>query len=114
MLPSFVDESVQRPEVQALIRKVDVREAEVPPIGPREWAFAYAVLDVDAGGQVFRERVDIPRGDCRNPLTDADVDLKFIRAVEFSRSGWDAKALLEEIRAIPSRAKLDGFRNITA
>jgi 2-methylcitrate dehydratase PrpD len=113
MLPSFVDEAVQRPEIQALIRKVEVREAEVPPIGAREWEFAYAVLDVSAGGHLYRERVDIPRGDCRNPLTGDDVDLKFVRAVEFSKSGWDAKALLDEVKAIPMRAKLDGFAHMT-
>jgi 2-methylcitrate dehydratase PrpD len=113
-LPSFVDASVQRPEVQSLIRKVELRESPIPPMGPPEWEFAYSVLEATAGGKVFRERVDIPRGDCRNPLSDEELDQKFESAVEFAGAGWNAKALREEIEAIPARAKLDGFSYLTA
>lgn len=113
-LPSFIDSAVQRAEIQELIRKIDVRESPTPPIGPPEWEFAYSVLEVKAGGQVMRERVDIPRGDCRNPLTDGELDHKFLSAVEFAGAGWNGKALLDEVKAIPSRTKLDGFAHITA
>jgi len=112
-LMSFVDEAVRRPQIQALIRKVEVRESPTPPIGKPEWDFAYSVLEVKAGGNVYRERVDIPRGDCRMPLTDDELDLKFLRAVQYARAPWDAKALLDEVMALPSRAKLDGFAHIT-
>ena len=54
------------------------------------------MVEVSAGGQVFRERVDIPRGDCRNPLTDDELDQKFVSAVEFAGTGWNAQALLAD------------------
>ena len=113
-LSSFVDSAVQRATIQELIRKIDVRESPTPPMGPPEWEFAYSVLEVKAGGEVMRERVDIPRGDCRNPLSDDDLDHKFMNAVEFAGAGWNGKALLDEVKAIPSRTKLDGFAHITA
>lgn len=113
-LPSFVDGAVQRSGVQALMRKIELREAQIPPIGSPEWEFAYSVLEVSAGGQVFRERVDIPRGDCRNPLNDEELAQKFVGAVEFADAGWDANALLEQVRSIPTRAKLDGFTHLAA
>ena len=113
-LRSFIDSAVQRPKIQELIRKIDVRESPTPPIGPPEWEFAYSVLEVKAGGEVLRERVDIPRGDCRNPLTDDELDRKFRSAVEFAGAGWNGEALLDEVKALPSRAKLDGFAHVTA
>jgi 2-methylcitrate dehydratase PrpD len=113
-LSSFVDSAVQRATIQELIRKIDVRESPTPPMGPPEWEFAYSVLEVKAGGEVIRERVDIPRGDCRNPLSDDDLDHKFMNAVEFAGAGWNGNALLDEVKAIPSRTKLDGFAHITA
>jgi 2-methylcitrate dehydratase PrpD len=112
-LDSFVDASVQRPEVQALIRKVELRESPTPPMGPPAWEFAYSVLEAKADGKVFRERVDVPRGDCRNPLSGDELDQKFESAVEFAAAGWDAKALLDEIKAIPERARLDGYTHLT-
>jgi 2-methylcitrate dehydratase PrpD len=112
-LLSFMDGAVQRPRIQELVRKIEVRESPVPPIGRPEWEFSYSVLEVKIGDRVVRERVDIPRGDCRNPLSDDELDLKFVRAVEYAGAGWDAKALLNEVKALPSRAKLDGFMHIT-
>ena len=112
-LLSFMDEAVQRPKIQELIRKIEVRESPTPPIGKPEWEFAYSVLEVKVGDQVYRERVDIPNGDCRKPLSDDELDLKFVRAVEYAGAGWDAKALLDEVKALPSREKLDGFAHLT-
>jgi hypothetical protein len=33
-------------------------------------------------------------------LTDAELDAKFRDCVDFSRSGWDADALLRHLRAL--------------
>ncbi|MBN8478514.1 MAG: MmgE/PrpD family protein [Burkholderiales bacterium] len=112
-LLSFRDPAVQRPAVQDLIRRIEVRESANPPLGDRSWDFAYAVLEVTSGGRVWRERVDVPRGDCRLPLTDAELDAKFLHAVEFSGSGWNGPALLREIRALPERRALGGFAAMT-
>ncbi len=111
-LRAFVDEAVQRPEIQALIRKVDLRESPTPPTGKPEWEFAYSVVEVKARGEIHRERVDIPRGDCRNPLTDDELDAKFLAAVDFAGVPWDARALLEEVKALPARERLGAFSHI--
>jgi 2-methylcitrate dehydratase PrpD len=111
-LLSFMDDAVQRPAIQQLIRKIEVCEQQVPPIGKPEWDFAYSVLEVKAGGKIYRERVDIPHGDCRRPLGEDELDLKFVNAVNYAGNGWDAHALLAEIRNLPAREKLNGFANI--
>lgn len=113
-LRSFEDAAVQRPAVQALVRKVEPRESATPPIGAPDWDFAYSVLDVRAGGQLYRERVDVPRGDCRNPLGDDELDQKFLQAVDYAGTGWNGAALLREVRAIASRPRLDGFAHLVA
>jgi len=113
-LLSFTDDAVQRPKIQELIRKIEVRESPIPPIGKAEWEFSYAVLEVKVGEQIYRERTDIPRGDCRSPLSDEELDLKFLGAVEYSGTGWNAKALLDEVKALPTRKKLGGFAHITS
>ncbi|MFO1282372.1 MAG: MmgE/PrpD family protein [Burkholderiales bacterium] len=112
-LMSFRDDAVRRPRIQELVRRVELRESPVPPIGDRSWDFAYAVLEVAAGGRVYRERVDVPRGDCRRPLGEDELDAKFLRAVEYSGAGWNAQALLRDIRGLPARARLDGFASLT-
>ncbi|HEY2593077.1 MAG TPA: MmgE/PrpD family protein, partial [Chloroflexota bacterium] len=100
-LSTFSDEAVCRSSAQDLLSRVTIREAKVPPFGAQEFDHAYATLDVALrDGSRLRQRCDIPAGDARAPLTDAELDAKFRDCVAFSESGWDADALLSRLWAL--------------
>jgi 2-methylcitrate dehydratase PrpD len=106
-LSTFTDDAVGRPDHQDLLRRVELRESEVPPFGPASFEHAYAAVEVTLGdGSVVRERCDIPRGDARMPLDDADVEAKFRDCLAFAESGWDAAALLGELRSLESAPRV--------
>ena len=97
-LSTFLDASVQRPEAQNLLTRVTRHESAVPPEGPKDWEFAYAVVEIETKtGDVTRHRTDVPRGDCRAPLDQAALETKFRDCVHFSSTGWNADHLLETL-----------------
>jgi 2-methylcitrate dehydratase PrpD len=100
-LRSFTDEAVQRPAAQSLLTRVALHETDTPPFGQPSYDHAYATLEVTlADGTVRRERCDVPRGDARMPLSDAELDQKFRDCLAFAGSEWDADDLLGRLRAI--------------
>lgn len=108
-LDTFTDVAVQRPQAQSLLRQVELAEAAVPPLGSPSWEQAYAVLELEHGGQLLRERVDVPRGDARQPLTRGELEAKFRDCLAYAQVGWDVEALLAELKRLPQRQHLDGF-----
>lgn len=75
---AFTDDAVARDEAQELLRKVELRTAEVPPIGPAEWDWSYAVVAVTLkDGRRLENRVDKPRGNALRPLTEHELRMKF-------------------------------------
>jgi 2-methylcitrate dehydratase PrpD len=113
-LDSFSDDAVRRPVVQELLRRVEVVESPDPPFGGESYEFAYATLEVHAGADVERERVDVPRGDARAPLTRAEIDEKLRDCAAYGGLEGDAEALLAELRALPQIERLSGFARLGA
>lgn len=74
-LATFSDEAVARPEAQALIPKVNVREDANVKAGP-DGGFAEVTVRL-AGGQEYARRVDNPRGDPTDPLSWAELVDKY-------------------------------------
>lgn len=74
-LNSFSDEAVQRPQAQDLLRRVEMveegEEREGPIVGT-----ATVTLSLDDGSR-HRQRVDIPRGDPRAPVTWDELAAKY-------------------------------------
>jgi 2-methylcitrate dehydratase PrpD len=108
-LASFTDAAVLRPEAQQLLRKVELRDAATPPFGEESFDYAYSAVEVATASGVYRERVDVPRGDARLPLTDAELDDKFRDCVAYSGSGWDADGILAALRQLPGTSRTGGF-----
>jgi len=107
-LESFTDAAVRRPQAQQLIEGVTWAVAEVPPVGDQHWEQAYSVVEVTTvDGAVHRFRTDVPRGDTRAPLTEAELTAKFESCVSFSGLGWDAAALREQLWRLPEAAAVD-------
>jgi 2-methylcitrate dehydratase PrpD len=77
-LTVFTDESVNRPDAQQLIEKVELRTAETPPQGRPDWEWGYAVVTVETtDGRQLSRRVDKPRGHASRPLAEPDLRTKF-------------------------------------
>jgi 2-methylcitrate dehydratase PrpD len=98
-LASFTDAAIQRDDAQQLLRRVSVEERAAPPFGAADFEHAYATVELElANGSTLRERCDVPRGDGRAPLSDAEIEAKFRDCLEFAHSQWDAEALLSHLR----------------
>ena len=98
-LSTFADAAVVRAAAQELLSRVNIAMRQVPPFGPAEFDHAYAALEVTLrDGSTLRERCDIPNGDARAPLTDAELDAKFRDCLDFAQSEWDTDKLLSRLR----------------
>lgn len=113
-LSSFTDAAVRRPEAQRLLRKVAITGSATPPFGDATFGWGYSVVAVHTGDGVVHERVDVPRGDARLPLSDEELDAKFRDCVGFAGGNVDGEALLAEVRALGEAPSLDGFRSLPA
>jgi 2-methylcitrate dehydratase PrpD len=97
-LSTFTDASVNRAAAQDLLQRVTIEESSVPPFGEPRFEHAYATLEVTlTSGQTLRNRCDIPRGDARDPLTDAELETKFRDCLAFAESDWNPDALLTQL-----------------
>jgi 2-methylcitrate dehydratase PrpD len=88
-LQSFTDEAVRRPEVQALLRKVEIGEdgGELRPLR--------AAVEIElSGGRRLARKLDRLPGSPEQPLSDADVEQKFRSCAAFSGLEFDTDGFL--------------------
>ena len=97
-LSSFDDHAVQRPEVQAFMSRVKVREGE-PPMFPR-WAELRVVL---RDARVLTKRIDHLRGSKERPLSDAELVAKGVDCCAFGGSPIDATILANACFNLPQQ-----------
>ena len=74
--PMFVPATLDRPDVRALIERIDARlddECERIYPGIRSGAAEIRLRD----GTLLAKRVLEPKGEVKNPMTDADLEAKF-------------------------------------
>ena len=100
-LAAFTDDRVADPALTALLTRVVVRGERTPPGRDDLAGSPYAALRVALrDGRTASELVLITRGDARNPLTDAEVDHKFLAAL--AEGGYpraQAESLLAALHA---------------
>ena len=113
-LADFSDEAVHDPGVRSLMDAVVVREG-VDPDDPASTE-PFTVLTVRTGdGGTRTRRVDVSRGDSRNPLTPAELEDKAVDA--FASVGWTpgrTRALLSDVTARWRGGDLAGLQNVLA
>ncbi len=97
-LTSFEDSAVQRPEVQAFLSRVTVREGAAPMF-PR-WASLRIVL---RNGQVLTKRIDQLRGSKELPLSDAELIAKGVDCCAYGRPSVDAERLAHACFSLPQQ-----------
>ena len=104
-IEAFTEEAIRDERVKALARLVS---ADVDPaLGPgtRE---SPAVLKVTlSDGQTLEQRVDFQTGSIQKPMTQAQVEDKFIDCATQSLSAETARKILAVLNALPGRSSLD-------
>ncbi|WP_433296380.1 hypothetical protein ACQPZQ_15925 [Pseudonocardia sp. CA-142604] len=109
-LRTFTDESVTRPEVHRLVKRVEVTESAIPPVGPADWKFSYAAVEVQTENRgTLSERANVPRGDHRAPLTRDELEAKFRDARGLLRQRLGRDALLTRLRNIDTTSRFTGL-----
>lgn len=116
-LDAFSDERVRADGTTSLLERVDVREAPAPADHPEIEGQLYSqVAVIGTDGTRIERTVTISRGDSRNPLTDDEVDAKFLACLEVA--GWSSErsaTLLGDLHALAHGGELqpvqDAFRN---
>lgn len=72
----FTDEKIMDPVIRAQLEKVEViADPEIEKLFPELQRAAVRIETVD--GEAFETSIDYPKGDPRNPLTDAEIEGKF-------------------------------------
>jgi 2-methylcitrate dehydratase len=72
----FTEAKIMDPQIRAQLRKVEVvADPEIESLFP---ALQRVAVEVTTGdGRSYEKRLDYPKGDPRNPLTDGEVEAKF-------------------------------------
>jgi 2-methylcitrate dehydratase len=101
----FTMQKLMDPVIRAQLKKVEVlADPEIEKVFP---ALQRVVVNISTiNGQTFTEQLDYPKGDPRNPLTDAEIEEKFSALAEGILSAAAQKKLkdaiwnLEKINAV--------------
>src|SRR5690348_5059143 len=92
----FTMEKIMDPNIRAQLKKVEVvADPEIEKVFP---ALQRAIVHIDTtDGRSFEKQLDYPKGDPRNPLTDAELEEKFSALAEGVLSGNAQKKLKKAI-----------------
>lgn len=103
-LGSFADEVAVDPAVVERMSRVTVATAPAPEDRPDLSGEPYSDVRIaKLDGTVIRRVIAVTRGDARNPLTDEQIDAKFLACA--AAAGWaaqDAQTLLACLRILPT------------
>lgn len=113
-LGDFTDAGFGRTRIRDLAAKVSIAEASAPPIGTPEFKGGFAVVTITGrDGVCVRERVDITRGDGRDPLSTGDLEDKF---ADCCRTGGYAEdrigPLFTALLTLPSAASYSDLADL--
>lgn len=100
-LGHFTQEAVARGDVQSLLRRVGYRIPDDWQKGAGPWKLGSARVEVLLkDGTVRRGETTVPRGDCSNPLSDDELEAKFLECAALALGESSAAETLELIRKI--------------
>ena len=110
-LQDFTEDAFADRQVRDLMAFVEVVESAVPPVGDPVTREPYATVQVRTVGETWiGNRVDITKGDARNPLSQEDLRTKFndccgTAGLNTVHSDW----LFEELTALPQGRGIAGL-----
>lgn len=101
-LETFTDAHVSDPLIQSLIPKVTTAESVEPPEGPADYEKWYATVEVTTtDGRSSIARMNMPHGYNTDPLTDDELDRKFVQCLQVPGTAWDATDMLARLKDLP-------------
>ncbi|HSB77966.1 MAG TPA: MmgE/PrpD family protein [Candidatus Methylomirabilis sp.] len=110
-LSHFTQEAVRRPDLQSLLRRIDYRVPEDWEKGAGTWKQGHGRVEVRLrDGSVRRGATTAPRGDAANPMSDEDLEAKFLECASLTLGEGRAKDALELIRSVE---RLDDVGRLT-
>jgi len=109
-LTHFNPDAVARPDLQALLRRIDYRVPDEWRKGAGELNMGQARIEVRlADGSVRRAQVAAPRGSAANPLSDAQLEAKFLDCAALALGTGGARRALDLVRDLESLTDVRGL-----
>ncbi len=100
------------PPIRAQLRKVEViADPEIEKLFPALQRVDVEIDTVD--GRAFSTRLDYPKGDPRNPLTDVEIEGKFDALAEPVLTESGADRLKEAVWSLESQESVSGLLALT-
>lgn len=110
-LGHFTEEAVRRPDLQSLLRRIEHRVPEDWQKGAGTWKQGHGRVEVRLrDGSVRRGATAAPKGDAANPMSDEELEAKFLDCATLALGEGRAKDALELIRTVE---RLDDVRRLT-
>jgi 2-methylcitrate dehydratase len=102
---SFSAEKMRNPALRQLMQRIRIAE---DPAYTREYParLITQIAIVTRSGQRFVDTASYARGHAKNPMSDAEIDLKFNRLAEMLLSAQRRAVLLQQLREIDSCADI--------
>jgi 2-methylcitrate dehydratase len=92
----FEMKKIMDPAIRAQLKKVEVvADPEIEKVFPALQRVVVNITTID--GRTFSKQLDYPKGDPRNPLTDAEVEEKFAALADSVLSAGARKKLIDAI-----------------
>ncbi len=92
----FEMKKIMDPAIRAQLKKVEVvADPEIEKVFPALQRVVVNITTIE--GRTFSKQLDYPKGDPRNPLTDAEVEEKFAALAEGVLSAGAQKKLIDTI-----------------
>jgi len=92
----FTTEKIMDPTIRAQLKKVEVvADPEIEKVFPVLQRVIVNILTTD--GRSFDKQLDYPKGDPRNPLSDAEIEEKFAALADGVLSSGAQKKLKEAV-----------------
>jgi 2-methylcitrate dehydratase PrpD len=108
-LKQFTDEKVLGTEAQNLLQKIRLAHPENWPTGVN---LTQEVIVRLKDGREYSHRVNIPKGDPKNPMTDEEILTKFKDCARLAPVSLEAERLLELIHKIESLDNIVELMNV--
>lgn len=110
-LGHFTEEAVSRPDLQSLLRRIEYRVPEDWQKGAGPWKQGHGRVEVRLkDGSVRRGVTTAPKGDAANPMSDEELEAKFLDCAALALGEGRAKDALELVRSVE---RLDDVRHLT-
>lgn len=107
----FEPERIMDERIRAQLRKVEVvADPEIEKVFPKLQRVVVTIRTTD--GEELTRELDYPKGDPRNPLTDAEIEEKFDALAEPVLSGEARKRLKDAVWNLPRLGAIDDLMRL--